>query len=116
MAIPVWLLATEGIVRKRSLGIDSPYSIKDPDSKTARRLRALLAPAGSVAPPAAEALVRIFAGLGRSSNDATVFSRNTVLHGLRPDIGSERDSIQCFLALDILALLVNNLDRRGTAV
>jgi hypothetical protein len=112
LAIPVWLMATEGMVRQYGIGIDDPYSIQAPASQRARRVRDLLAPSGSIAPPAAEALLTVFAGLSRSSSDPAVFSRHTVLHGRRPDIGSERDSIQCFFVLDVLVSLLEGGQRR----
>jgi hypothetical protein len=106
LAIPIWLMATEDVVRQHEIGVASPYSIKDPQSQKARLARERLAPKGSIAPPAAEALLTVFAGLSRSSSDPAVFSRNTVIHGVRPHVGGERDSIQCFFALDLVASLV----------
>ena len=106
LAIPIWLMATEGLVGQHGLGIVDPYSIQNPESRRARRVQERLAPRGSIAPPSAKALVTIFAALSRSSSDPAVLSRHTVLHGCRPMVGDERDSIQCFFTLDVLACLV----------
>lgn len=107
LAIPIWLMATEGVMRRCKLAIDDPFSVQSPSGRKARKAVQQLAPRGQIAPPAAEALLTVFAGLSKSATDPAVFSRHTVLHGLRPIVGSEQDSIQCFLALDVLLCLAD---------
>jgi hypothetical protein len=105
LAIPVSLIATEGIARGQ-LGM-RPYRIQSSTGSVAKKVRKILAPFGSMAPPAAAALLTVFTGLGGRTSDPTVLKRNAVLHGEQLVIGSERESIQCFLALDMLVCLLD---------
>jgi hypothetical protein len=105
LSIPIWLIATDRIAR-HCLGIE-PYSIQSPSGKAARAATTALAPFGSIAPAAAQALVTVFTGLGGHGREQTVLNRHEVLHGLRPIAGSETESVQCFLALQMLARLVS---------
>lgn len=103
LAIPIWLITTDGVAGL--LGIE-PYSIQSPTGKRAEQARRALKSFGSIAPAAAAALIAVFTGLGGYGSDLAVLNRHAVLHGRRPMIGTERESIQCFLALEMLINLL----------
>ncbi len=110
LAIPIWLIAIDGICNIEFLGIDV-YRFQSPTGKVARRLRNTLTAGMAYSEPEIDAMLQVFVGLGLKPQPA-VLNRNHVLHGEVPVIGDEKDSIQCVVVLHVLywLLSINQLD------
>src|SRR5207253_7099529 len=103
LAIPIWLLSIDGICQEE-LGVNKVYS-RAQRKPTAKKLATTLTwPAlDGGRDRLGEALVQVIAGFGAPKRKSTpaVLNRHRVLHGEVPEIGSEKDSIQCILVLQV---------------
>lgn len=62
-----------------------------------------------------DSLISVLLAVGRDekqSSTSPVVGRHPILHGAQPDIGGEKDSIQCVLMLEVVHLFVQLADRR----
>jgi hypothetical protein len=103
LAIPIWLAAIDGLAR----GFLRANVWKLQSTKEGKGRQALqkLGPSGSIAPPAAKALLSVLRGFGKEGG-SPVLNRNAILHGEVPPPDSERGSTQAFRALELLSLLL----------
>jgi hypothetical protein len=114
LSIPIWLLAIDGI-SSQELMISKIYS-KVQGKKGTRRLLDQLSwqtITGST-DPLLLAVVQVLAGFGKPSRRTgtpAVLNRNAVLHGQAPTIGTEKDSIQCILVLEVLHFCLEMRDQ-----
>jgi hypothetical protein len=107
LAIPIWLLAIEGIA---SVTLDQPRLFatvrqEKVRSRVADRLRI----DGSVFSEFSDAWVSAFLTVAKPTEHAgpAILNRNAVLHGQVPWIGTERDSVQGILFLDLFKSLLD---------
>jgi hypothetical protein len=114
LAIPIWLLAIDGIVEDE-LGVQRVYTrIR---KKRRNPVRVALADAWPEA--LLEGLIRVLLEVAaQDPNNAVVspnpvVARHPILHGKKPEIGDEKDSIQCVLMLEVIHLLVGIQERRA---
>jgi hypothetical protein len=112
LAIPIWLLAIEGIVK---VTLDQPRLFatvrqKKVRSRVADRLRI----DGSLFSEFSDAWVSAFFTVANPTEHAepAILNRNAVLHGQLPRIGTQRDSVQGMLFLDLFKFLLDAADRR----
>ena len=113
LAIPIWLIALDGIV-EAEIGLADIYS-KKPEIRR-RAVEARLLPGQSFR-PIADAWLNVLAGLSRPARrqSSALISRHAVFHGDRPVIGSRRDSVQCIVALEVLHHLLAVADSAKAA-
>ncbi len=111
LAIPVWLITIDGICRSE-LGTDA-YSFQAPTGRRARAAAQKLAQTPSITEPEVTALLQVLTGLG-GKGQPLVLNRHEVLHGLRPTIGTVKDSIQCILVLEVLHWLLLAAEKPGS--
>src|SRR5438552_3880905 len=111
LAIPIWLLAIEGIV-SAALGqrdLFTKVRQKTVQSRIASQLRI----GDSVFSEFSETWVRALLTIARPTEKAepAILNRHAVLHGLVPAVGTERDSVQGALFLDLLRFLFDAASR-----
>lgn len=113
LAIPIWLIAIDGVCRRELNGVDV-YGLQSATGKRADEVRRqILDRMGASAArlyedlrdPEINALMVVFTGMG-GKGDPVVLNRNAVLHGDRPLIGDRRDSVQAIVVLDVLQWLL----------
>lgn len=114
LSVPIWLLAIDGICGAE-LAISGIYSELQGKKGTAKLLRQLSwrTITGS-ADPLLLAVIQVVSGFGKSigrGRNPVVLNRHAVLHGLIPTIGTEKDSIQCILVLEVLHFCLEMSDR-----
>ncbi len=108
LAIPIWLIAIEGVCRVE-LGIDDIYT-RLPRGDRRQRVASQVSDASAgVTDNLVAALTDVIASLGANPDrrSPVVFNRHSILHGRRPSIGDEQDSVQCILVLDVLHWALN---------
>jgi len=112
LAIPVWLMALDGIAGQE-LGTYQVYS-KVQSKKGAKNIHTQLAQEQpGYVDRLLEAWFDVLAGLGRQYRPPApaALNRHAVLHGARPRVGGQRDSIQCILLLHLLHYFLEERDR-----
>lgn len=103
LAIPIWLAAIDGILAS-DLATEDVYT-KLRRKGVRKQLRAKMTPPEMPMDRMADAWVAVLAGMGVRegvNREIAVLNRHAILHGSRPRIGGERDSIQCILVLHLL--------------
>ncbi len=112
LAIPIWLLAIEGVVDV-TLGQPSLFS-KVRQKKVQARVAERLRIDGSVLSGFSEAWVDAVSAIAKPTGRAepAILNRHAVLHGQVPSIGTEKDSVQGMLFLDLFKYLLSAAGRR----
>jgi hypothetical protein len=112
LAILAWLPAIEGIIREE-FGPRDVFTIVR--RKKGRTVKIAIAPDGTAVDALLDALIKVLVAVGSDPNQASkspVLQRHAIEHGHRPDIGGEKDSIQCVLMLEVIHLFVQLADQR----
>lgn len=112
LAIPIWLIAIEGIIREE-FQLRDVYTVVR--KKKGQRVRAAIAIQDTPVDSLLDSLISVLLAVGRDekqSSTSPVVGRHPILHGAQPDIGGEKDSIQCVLMLEVVHLFVQMADRR----
>ena len=110
LAVPVWLAAVEGLLREE---VGTPRAFNHPSPKKARALSEKVTPAGQPRDSWSDAWADVISGLGAShppGKGSAALSRHAVLHGSRPRMGGERDSIQGILLIHLLHYFLEQRD------
>jgi CheY-like chemotaxis protein len=115
LAVPIWLLSIEGIVGT-ALGerdLFKKVRQKKVQSRVADRLRIGKSVGASAFSEFSEAWVSALSTVALPTEKATpaILNRNAVLHGLVPRVGTERDSVQGMLFLDLFKFLFDETGR-----
>lgn len=114
LAIPVWLVAIDGICREE-LAVEEVYSRTQAKRKAKQLATSLSWPVlDGGREPLGQALVQVIAGFGapKAKSTPAVLNRHRVLHGEVPEIGNEKDSIQCILVLQVLHFCLGFTEER----
>ncbi len=117
LSIPVWLLSIDGICRDE-LGVDQVYSNTQSKLAAKQLAEALSWPSlDGARDPLGQALIEVIAGFGlpKGRRNPAVLNRHGVLHGEVPEIGLEKDSIQCVLILQVLHFCLGFTEERESS-
>lgn len=116
LAIPIWLMAIDGVAQEE---LSKPALF----SNMGKRKRAEIAKAletGGLRSVLLDAWLDVIVGISGNRPGATtvpvlVVDRHAVLHGSRPRVGGERDSIQCILVLHLLHYFLTTREAEAAA-
>ena len=116
LAIPIWLMAIDGLAQDEL----SRPAIFNNLGKRARLQMARALETGGLQHVLLDAWLDVMVGIGGNRPGAAavpvvVVDRHAVLHGLRPRVGGERDSIQCILVLHLLHYFLNERESKSVA-
>jgi hypothetical protein len=121
LAIPIWLAATDRILSSelstKDRRIDDVFT--SVQKRGGRRIKEAFGTTGPWGEPLLDALIEVLRTFGRRRDDESpnpVLRRHAIMHGEDPNFGSERDSIQCVLALEVVHLYLELRDGPDEAV
>jgi hypothetical protein len=120
LAIPIWLIAIDGICRSELAGVNV-FGLQSARGRAAETLRnRILTRMGvtqaevhfNLQGAEVDALLTVFTGMS-GKGGAAVLNRHAILHGERPAIGSKRDSVQSIIVLEVIywLLTLRSVDR-----
>jgi hypothetical protein len=113
LAIPIWLLAIEGVV---NVALNQPSLFtKVRQKRVQARVAGRLRVDGSVFSEFADSWVDALSAIARPTRKAVpaILNRHSVLHGQVPTIGTEKDSLQGMLCLSLFEFLLGATGRRA---
>lgn len=115
LSVPVWLMQIDGIVFDE-LAIDDVFS-KVKNRKRRQKLQQELGGANNYGEHMLTGLMEVLEAAGESTRQATAqeIRRHLVLHGIDLGYGTERNSIQGVLMLELLHMFFDAHDRQSEA-
>jgi hypothetical protein len=112
LAIPIWLAAIDGVCTAE-LGVKVYSQAPKPDGRESMRAMLLGDAPAMVWEPQIIAWLEVLVGFTGepTATGVALLNRHAVMHGERPEIGTRKDAVQCLLALQVLAYLLDVRDR-----
>jgi hypothetical protein len=113
LAVPIWLIAVEGILseelsRETGKPVDNIYTLSA--KKNGRYIRGPFLEEELKGDWFLEGMVRVIQTFGqqasRSSGHLPVLNRHRIMHGQDACFGTEKDSVQCILLLEVIHMFV----------
>lgn len=114
LAIPIWLMAAEGILSaelsRDGRRIDNVYTLVK--RKNGRYIRDAFVDTSSKGEAFLDGMIEVLRLFGRHSSQlesgTSILHRHSIMHGNDPNFGTEKDSIQCILLLEVIHMYLES--------